>query len=333
MYKLYFLFVFFGLFSCFNTHQKLDIKKQITDIDYSELKKFQNNIDYIYRLKFLVNDNEAISYGVTKDTQLYKFDSESGITYLLSLKNKLDNNQEISINNNDLYYLNNNSIYIYNLNSKKDTVFIQNAYSDTLFPINQMYNQNAIVSYDNSILFQLGDLRNNFNFTGDFIFAKFHEGKKEEIVPYPAEFKTQYQQYNDVIFTVHDATIFYAFPTIGKVFSYNIKSNSIKNTLIKEGNYIWFDTTKYTDVLYISDYTDKTAYNINIYFVKDYITILQSQAGDNFYLLIFDTELNYITKYKIEHTVFRYYVYSDEEKLYFGVPSSNQLITYNFNEN
>lgn len=328
MNKLVVILLIFS-YAC-RSGSKITVLETTRTVDFSEMKIIQKYIDYRYRIKFEIKNDSIISYWVSKNDTLYRFNDKTGNKKLLDLKSLNITSNNISIINDRLYFYSDNSIKLINLRTKKDSILYTKILTDSTFLINSMYNQNDIFPINKSIYLQIGNSNNKLNFVDTFIFTKL-SNEINKIVQYPTEFNRSYQHYNEANFIINDTVIYYSFPTINKIFSYNVGNKSYKYSKITNGDYMEFDTSKYTDVLYINDFSKNTAYNINMYLVGKYPVILQRFNTNEHNLLIFDENLNFLRTISIRHPVSYFYVYSISNYLYFAIPSENKLVKYEFN--
>ena len=318
--------------SCSKESQNFKIQKRESQVRMDVYKSVIKNIDYSCRPFMYLDEGNVVIKGLTKDKMFFEISSATNELKLNKYpKLKGIDKNTFSFHEQGIRLVAENQIV--SLNEKFefiDSTRLQLNVDKELY--GPLYSP-PITKFNGEYFIQLGDLSDTLNYSGGDILLKVKNEGCEQIINYPNVFKREYIHYTDAELIFTEEKVFYTFPTLNKLYSYNFADGLYSEVDIPGGNYLKFDEDKITDMLYINDYSLETCYNVNLYYVDGFIVLLRRDKPKSHKLVVFDKNLEFKKEISLDHFVHFYDIYSDNDELHFFVPGKTKLVSYDFSNN
>lgn len=257
------------LVSCSPNESRWIINK--TDLHINEYKKCTKFKNQLLGSKFIIQNNGSVIHFINESNKLLSAQifEEKIDSFLLPINKEIIGTyfgqDTTGILTQDSFYLINNFGEL--INKYKSPLISDN------FIISSLY-EPKINKFGDLFYLQLGLKSNKLNYTDENIFLFFNSDTIFKLLQYPAEYNTVYQHYSEVASAFNNNYAYYIPATTNKLYRANLKNNKIE-TILLDGKYIEFDTTKYTDILYVKKYTESTFYNFKIISTSKYIYLIR----------------------------------------------------------
>lgn len=322
------------LFAGCNTTDKISFSTQVIKIDFREIAKLDKQSNHSHRASMTISDDDYKYYCVTNDNLLIEFSMKSGPDTLYDFNTSSGSIFGLSRIGRAFVYYNerSNTLLKIDFDKKSELLLAKNVLHKSKYFLPGFYSQTSINKIGNGLyIVPIGDSEDRFNFSGKYMFTIIESSALEDdshkyLIEYPEEFNDKYIHYSYFCHLFRERNIYYVFPTIDKIFRYNMIDSTYDQSVIPNGKYLDYDTTEMTNMLYLHDYTNKTVYNINIYGLDDYIVVLQRTDKQKYCFLIYDYDLNYLGRYKLNGTHYYQLIFSEANSLYCPIPHLHQIL-------
>lgn len=324
------LFILIVFSSCITKNPRITFKVREKKINFRSLISLKNDISYPNRFGLKEIDGNIYLINLSKSNDLIFFNLMDGSARQIhtELNAKVidaimydDTYCEVIINH-ILYridYLSGNLKAIMEVPLKPTEYIIENIYSQTLFNFKKYH------------YLQYG-VDNKFNWIDSFALRMFNKDTSFNFIFTPPVFKKKYIHYSEISVANIKDTFYYTYSTIPVLYRKVFNSQSCSTSPIPGKGYLDFDTTKSTNVLYITDYSKYTTYNIRLFPLGGRIFIVQrsyKKDKDFIYKLIgFDRNLNLLSESIIQHPVDPNFIFVINGKLIFLVTQERKLYEY-----
>lgn len=329
MVRCKFLAALLILISCKPTEIKWYIKK--IDLNLSSYKKIVKYKNHLLGSNLIIQKNNISVYFISESNKLIKASltedkiDSFAIPIYKDIIGTYFGNDTIGLITQDTFYLYN--IFGKYLDKYKSPLTYDN------FIISSLYEQ-KIKKFNNYFYLQLGLKSNKLNYTDKNIFLFFNKDTTFNLLQYPSEYNSIYQQYSEIASTFNADFSYYIPATCNKLMSTNLKTLQ-KDSLTLNGKYIQFDTTRYTDILYIKNYTESTYYNYRIINTNKYIYLIRrtniKRGKYKLEILAFDKKLKLIDKIIFKDKIDITNIVQFNNKIYLLNLSESKLIECSLN--
>jgi hypothetical protein len=300
-----------------------------TTITTSHLIRYKKEINNLYRFSLKKVNGAYLLYNLSKKGDILVFDLNNGSVRTIPTPFPSPDSYAIKYDYDFCHFVNGNVLYRFDYSTHAVDSLTKLPLTQRDFIISNIYKE-SLHSFGEYFFVQYGTEGMANNLSEESLLF-FNRDTSFRSLRTPKELMGRYIHYTDICIDSLKDDLFYVFATSPQIYKTNFVDGRDSSALVGKEEFIFYDTTRLTDMKYLVDYTFETAYNLALHCIGGYVCVVRrtgKKRGDHKVLYVFTPDLKPALTYTLPHDVDPNFIFSIGERLVFLSSKDKMIYEY-----
>lgn len=299
-------------------------------IKMDDLKKFNKELDFFKGFKLVYDKGNIHFLNLTESNQFINLNLTQGTHKAATCDvPAYEDVEAINYDLEELTVLTKDSLLRFNLQGEKILTYPSPIAASDYSSRSTIYEE-SMHRYEDLLYFQLGNSNNEPSYLDENVLFFFNQDTSFKKFTYGPEYDV-YLHYDELCVDEVAGQFFYLSVVTNRLYKKDITGKADKSILLDSTGFLRYDTSKFTDVLYLHKFSIKTKQNLKIVANEDHVFLVQristrKEQVYRFKCMVFDHDLNLLSEFFVGEEIEVNSIGICSEGVLFFIPDKSKVL-------